>query len=343
MEILEIGLLAIKKEVTYGTDPVPTPALNCIPTVRDQVSFSVNSTAVDRKLLDGTLDMVPGFNTKPNATIKFRYELRGNLRNGGTQLDITNGTTAQALEIDCVLQAANLVPSYTAAATPGTEGSVAGSRDGFVTYKPGIFSTQGPSVTCYFWTALKLHSLTGGKVNIDAITWEAGKMVYIDFTVTGFYNPITDVTFPTTAVFAVAKPPLFVSSTTSIGSYTTSVFSQLKVELGNDVKLRSSAIDANNVAGFVIGAMAPKGTFDPESVAEATNPFWADWVASNTKTITCATGSTSGNKFTGTFIGEYKSVNYGARDSVRIMQAAFNIVKSDLSGAIGTQFQLKFN
>lgn len=343
MEITEIGLLAIKKEITYGTDPVPTAAANTIPVVRDQITYSVQSTAVERKMLDGTLDSIAGFNAMPNATIKFRYELRGNRIDGANNLDITNGTSTQAIEIDPILQACNLIPTYTAAATPGVQGASPGSRDGYVTYLPAIQSTQGPSVTCYFWTQLKLHKLVGGKANIDKITWEAGKMVYIDFTVTGKYSAITDATFPTTAVFQIAKPPLFVSSSTSIGSYSGSVFSQLAVELGNTITMRKSGIDADNIAGFVISSIAPKGTIDPESVAEATNPFWADWKASNTKTITVGCGTQTGNQFTGTFVGEYKTVNYGARDNLRIYQAQFNIVKADLTGASGSQFQLKFN
>lgn len=343
MEITEIGLLAIKTEATYGTDPVPTAAINTIPVVRDQVTYEVGSTSVDRKLLDGTLDSIVGFNTLPNVTLKFKYELRGNYIDGGNNLDITNGTSTQAIEIDCLLQAANLAPTYTPAGTPGVQGSSPGTRNGFVVYQPAVYSTQGPSVSCYFWTALKLHKLIGGKVNVEAITWEAGKIVYIDFTVTGKYVAVTDATFPTTAVFQAVKPPLFTSSTTSIGGFSGSVFSQLKVNLGNDVKMRKSSIDTDAIAGFVIAAMMPKGTIDPESVAEGTNPFWANWRASTVQTLTCATGSQAGNQFTATFSTEFKSVNYGNRDSVRIYQAQFNIVKASLSAATGSQFQLKFN
>jgi hypothetical protein len=341
MEITEIGLLAVKKEVTYGTDPVPTAASNALPVVRDQLTYTVASTAIDRKLLDGTLDMVVGFNAQPNVTLKFRYELRGNRIDGANNLDITNGATTQAIEIDALLQAANLNPTYTAAVTPGVQGVSAGSRDGFVVYQPSIYSTQGPSVTCYFWTALKLHKLIGGKVNIDKITWAAGNIVFVDFSVTGKYSAVADATFPTTAAFIATKPPLFDNSTTTVGAYA-AVFSQLTVELGNTISMRKSGVDVDSIAGFVIASMLPKGTIDPESVAEGTNPFWADWKSSQTRTITTTTGTATGNKFTGAFIGEYKTVTYGNRDNLRIHQAQFNIVKADLTGATGSQFQLKF-
>ncbi|EEF62100.1 phage tail tube protein [Pedosphaera parvula] len=340
MEITSLGLLTIKAESTYGTDAVPTLAANLIPPIGDSVSWNVQSTPVDRKLMDGTLDNLVGFNTMPNVNLKFRYELRGN-RTDGTTADISSGNSAHAIEIDSLLQAANLNPTYTAESTTG-------SRNGYVVYQPKVYSGVGPSVTCYWYTALKLHKLVGGKVNVEKITWEAGKIVTLDISITGKYVAPIDNNFPTSGTtFLATKPPLFDTASVSIGSYNGAVLSQLTVDLGNKVKLRKSAIDADSIAGFVISGMDPKGTLDPESVAEATNPFWADWRNSNVKTITVTTGgttaATSGNQFTGTFVSEYKGLPYGARDDVRILQVAFNIVKADLTGAAGSQFQLKFS
>jgi hypothetical protein len=335
MEITSLGLLTVKAESSYGTDAAPTTGANIVPTIGDSISWNVQSTAVDRKLMDGTLDKIAGFNAMPNVALKFKYELRGN-RTDGSAADVSSGSSGHAVEIDALLQAAHLNPTYTAE-------SSGGARDGFVVYQPKVFATVGPSVTCYWYTALKLHKLVGGKVNVEKITWEAGKMVGVDFSVTGKYVAPADNAFPTGGtVFVATKPPLFDAATVSIGSYSGAVLSQLTVDLGNRVKLRKSAVDTDSIAGFVISGMDPKGTLDPESVAEATNPFWADWKTSTTRTITVTTGTQSGNKFTGTFTGEYKGVPYGARDEVRIHQAAFNIVKGDLTGAAGSQFQLKF-
>jgi hypothetical protein len=340
MEITSLGLLTIKAESTYGTDAVPSLGSNLIPTVGDSVSWNVQSTPVERKLMDGTLDNLAGFNTLPNVNLKFRYELRGN-RTDGTAADISSGSNAHPIEIDALLQAANLNPTYTAETTSG-------ARNGYVVYQPKVYTGVGPSVTCYWYTAQKLHKLVGGKVNLEKITWEAGKIVTLDISVTGkFVTPIDNI-FPTSGTsFLATKPPLFDTAAVSIGSYTGAVLSQITVDLGNKVKLRKSAIDADSIAGFVISGMEPKGTLDPETVSEATNPFWADWRNSNVKTITVTTGgttaATSGNQFTGTFIAEYKGIPYGARDDVRIHQVAFNIVKADLTGAPGSQFQLKFS
>jgi hypothetical protein len=335
MEITELGLLAVKTESSYGTDAVPTVGANLIPTVGDSISYAVLSTPITRRLTDGSLDRVPGFNAMPNVALKFKYELRGN-RTDGAAADISSGSSAHAVEIDCLLQAANLNAAYTAE-SPG------GARNGLVVYQPQIVTSVGPSVTAYWYTALKLHKLVGGKVNLDKITWEAGRMAYIEFTVMGKYVAPADNAFPTTGLsFLATKPPLFDSAAIALGSYNGAVVNQVAVELGNNLKLRKSAIDTDSNAGFIINGFQPKGTMDPESVAEATNPFWADWKASNTKTLSITTGTQSGNKFTGTFVTELKSLNYGTRDNVRVYQAAFNIVKADLTGAPGSQFQLKF-
>jgi hypothetical protein len=341
MEITEIGLLTVKAETTYGTDPVPTIAANIIPVVRDQLTWSVNSTPIARKLLDGSIDMLPGFNTRPNITLKFQCELRGNRVDGANTLDITNGTAAQAIEINSLLLASNLAATYTAAVTPGVGGTSPGSRDGFVTYQPAVFTTQGPSVTCYWYTALKLHKLVGGKVTFDII-WEAGKMALINFTVTGKYVAPVDNAFSTVgATYLAAKPPLFDGATLTIGAYTP-ITDLLKIDLANKVDVRTDATSTDSIAGFVISSFLPKGTINPEAVTEAANPFWADWKASVIRTITCVTGTLGGNKFQGAFVCEYKGVPYGARNGVRIHQVAFDIVKSDLTQTLGSQFQLKF-
>jgi hypothetical protein len=336
MEITEIGLLTVKKEATYGTDPVPTMAANTLPVVRDQLTYEALSTPVERKLLDGSLDTLNGFNSLPNVKLKFRCEVRGN-RTDGVAADISSGSGSHAIEIDPLLQAANLIPAYTA------ETSL--HRDGYVTYTPAVQTGAGPSVTCYWYTQLKLHKLVGGKVNIAAITWEAGKPVYIDFEVMGKYVAVTDNTFnPASAVFLAVKPPVFAGTNVSLGAYSTAVLNQIKVELGNKIVLRKSGVDTDGVAGFLITGFAPKGTLDPETVTEATNSFWADWYSATTRNLQIGTlGSVAGNQFFAAFNLQYKKLDYAARDAVRTQNINFDIVKTSLTDTSGSQFSLKFS
>jgi hypothetical protein len=346
MEIQEIALLLVKAETTYGTDPVPTNALNIVPTVRDTVSWNIQSTPITRKLLDGSFDAVPGFNAMPNVELKFKYELRGNRIDGANNLDITNGTATQKLEMDALLQACNLTPTYVAAVTPGVQGTSPGSRDGFVTYQPFVPVGVGPSVTCYWQTQLKLHKLTGGKVTA-VFTFEAGKITEMEFTVRGMYVAIIDNAISLTgAAFLKTKPPIWDTSLITYNNLQTPPIAKVVVDLGNRIELRQDLNSAFNVAGFVIAGFTPKGSFDPEVITEATLPFWSNWQTSLPQPLkVISPGGTiapTGNQFVMTLNIEAKKHAIAARAGVRNLNLDFDIVKSDLTQAIGSQFLLKF-
>lgn len=353
LELIEYGLLLVKAESTYNTDPTPTNASNAIPVEGRSVDFQVESDDVDRMILDGTADKLRGYNVLPRASVRFRYAIRGNLRNGGTQLDISNGTSTQAIEIHPLLAAANLSATYTAAGTPGSEGSSAGSRDGYVTYVPVGFSTEGPSVTVYWDTHLKRHKITGGKVDL-AFVFEAGRMAYIDFTIRGNYVAITDNTLSTASLaWSDTRPPLWVSNagqtvTTSPLTVTGSVgavnpvASAFNFAVGNNLVFRPSAVDTAGVKGYVIAGYNATGSFNPESVAEATNAIWADWRSSLVVPVVAHIGSAKGNYCTLTVNAEYKSVNYADADRRRIHNVNFRAVKNTIGAAEGNPFSLKF-
>ncbi len=336
MEITEIGLLAIKAESAYGTDPVPTVASNLIPTVRDSLTYTVQSSAIERKPLDGTTDSLPGFNAMPNVELKFRYELRGN-RTDGAAPDISAGAVAYKLEIDPILQAANLTPVY-------APESIALARDGKVRYLLSYPTDSGPSVTAYWWTALKLHKLIGGKVDL-AFIWVAGEMIILEVTIRGKYVVPVDTTFPTTGLgFVATKPSIFELGQVSIGGYTAAVFKTCSINLGNQIAHRPNALDATGIQGFVITGRQSKGSIDPESVAEATKSFWADWRASTVYNLILQSvqtqGTYSGNRFTMDMRVEPKSINYATRDGLRTHDLQFNLVKTALGGT--TPLELSF-
>jgi Phage tail tube protein len=323
MEITEIGLLAIRQESTYGVDASPG-ATNVIPTVGDSLTYEVQSTATDRKAMDGTHDRIAGFNTMAHVVLKFRYELRGN----GL---IQNGSPANPVEIDPLLQAAHLIPSYNAEPVPG-------SGYGSVDYFPAIFTDSGPSLTCYWWSGLKLHKLLGGKVDFK-LTVEVGKVYIMEFTVTGKYLAVADASLPTGVTFNSQKPPLADGSTALIGDFT-GIFSKFELELGNRISLRKSMTSPDGIAGFVITGSTPKGRIDPETVASTTHPFWTDWKKSTLFNILLIGGSHNGNQFVIECDWlEWKSVNYATRDEVRIHQGEFNIVQ----GGDVSPFHLSFN
>jgi Phage tail tube protein len=312
MEITEIGLLAIKQETNYGVDAAPGAA-NVIPVVGDSLTYEVQSTAADRKAMDGTHDRIAGFNTMLQVTLKFRYEMRGNGM-------IQNGDPANPVEIDALLQAANLSPAYSAE-------SEAESGDGFVAYTPAIYTDNGPGVTCYWWSGLKLHKLTGGKVDLK-LTAEVGQMFILEFTVMGKYSSVADATMPAGVSFNGTKPPLVNGSIFNLAGFIATI-SKFEFELGNQIKPRKSAASPDGIGGFVITGSKPRGRLDPESVSVAAQPYWTKWKSSTLIPIILSSVFQSGNNFQLVLnSAELKSVNYAARDEMRIHQAEFNLVKS---------------
>lgn len=337
MESNEIGLLAIKAESSYGVDPVPTVAANLIPIAKGSLQYRLLSDPTERMPLDGKILPLAGFNTLPSVELSFDYELRGN-RTDGIAADISSGSIANKVEIDPLLLAANLAAAYTAQSGPG--------RNGNVLYTPALFTTVGPSVTAYFWSALKLHKLLGGKVNVSFI-WEAGKMAIARFTVRGKYVAVADTAFSVAGqTWVNTKPPVFEGGLCTFGAYAGVVMSRAEFNLNNTIVRREGPVQSDAVEGFLITGTKPTGSFDPESVAEATHPFWADWRAANVKALTLempSSAGASGNQLQISALAEPKDINYADRNGIRIHQASFNIVRRTLSELDSVPFGLRFS
>lgn len=196
MQRTNFGLLLAKIESAYGTDPLPTGGLNVIAITRAGVTFAPNFEHLTRQILDGTLSKVSGQNAMPSTKLSFRVELRGNRTTGGTDTDISDGTSTYKIEIDALLQACDLAATYTA------EGS-SGARDGYVTYKPTVPTTEGASVTFYYYTGETLHIITGAKGTVKGVM-EAGKYAYLDFEFSGIYNDVRDAAIPAAGNYLTA-------------------------------------------------------------------------------------------------------------------------------------------
>lgn len=327
------GLLLAKAETSYGADPTPTQAANTIGVKDAEVEFQLNTERIQRKILDGSDENVNGWNAMPTVDLKFAVEARGNYTTGGTDTDISSGASAQAVEIDCLLQACDLVPTYTAE----TEN---GSRNGYVTYRPAFPDDEGESVTVWFYSAGRVHKIVGCKGTLK-ITWEAGKVGVFSFELKGKLASITDAAIPGSITFLQTKPPLCSSGTATVGSWTP-VFRKLDFDLGNNVARREDIHASDGVKGFLIAERKPKLSIDPESVVEATHPIWGDLTASTSRTITAAIGTTAGNRMQLAFIGESIAAPYADVNGVRGHNLEYEATRALLSDAAGNLVALKF-
>lgn len=322
-----IGALLGKIESTYGTDPTPTGGSDAIPCVRGQVTLTYESDPIERMILDGGYSRLIGDNSLPRAKIAFTCELLGN---GSIQNGSTVHTTFSKLLKACDL---------TETATAETSG---GAGDGNITYKPGIGSDAGSSVTFYFHSELKKHILTGCKGTVK-FRLEAGKFAYADFEFSGLYNVVVDASFPSLTFALTNSPPVFVSaSTCTWGSYTP-ILSKIDYDLGNQIGMRQDPTQATGLKGFVITDRKISGSFDPEAVAEATQPWFADWRTPTLRTFTVVLGGTAGSRFTFTTTCMIRNVNYADRNQVRIHNVAFDVVKTNVGTTNGAEFALKMH
>lgn len=332
MERTNFGMLLAKLESTYGTDPTPTAASNLIAVTRQGVTFGPKFDHLTRMILDGTLSKVSGLNAMPEVDFSFRVEIRGN-RTDGTTADVSKGSSANKVEIDCLLQACDLTPTYTAE-------TGLGNRDGYVTYAPTVPTDEGKSVTFYFYSGLKLHKITGAKGTVKG-SLEAGKFGFLDFSFKGIYNTVTDASIPGSPTWLDTKPPVFINSGSTVDSYSP-VFQKLDFDLGNSIVRRDDGNATTGVRGFLITARDSKCSIDPESVAEATNPVWGDLENATARTITGKIGTQTGNKFQAAFQGVSQAVAYGDRSNIRTTQIDYSIERAAISTAVGGEFQLKF-
>jgi hypothetical protein len=209
-----------------------------------------------------------------------------------------------------------------------------------VIYKPTLPSTNGSSVTFYWYTAGKLHMVTGAKGNVKG-TFEAGKIAHFDWEFQGRLVAPTDASIPGSLTFLSTLPPLFSSATSVIGSYSP-VFRKLEFDLGNQIVRRDDANSVDGIQGFIIPDRAPSCTIDPESGTEATHPIWGDLSASTSRTISATLGSLGGNKCMATFIGESVSAPYGEANGIRTNTIKYDMTRALLSDTAGQLFQLKF-
>lgn len=425
MELKKVGLLLAKIESTYGTDPTPSSGANVIAVTRNEIEVSPIGEAIDRDMLDAGFGRVIGITSMPRFNLKFRTELRGNRTTGATDTDVSSGASAQAVEIDCLLRACNLQPTYTAESSDG-------ARDGYAVYQPTIPSDVGDSVTFWVYTQAKLYKIVGAKGNIANIGLTADKLPFIDWEFQGMLGSISDSSIPASPTFLDCKPPKFslpalpgaapnwsgqsVTASSSSGllftlnshglfngdrvkfggsvvptgitagtwyyvvnrtantfkvaatlggsaiaytdagtsvtvtsapiilfdEWTGPVFSAINFKLGNTVAMRDDGNSLNGIKGFLITDRDSQADFNPESVAEATHPLWADWQSAAAKPLRVNVGNQSGNRICIEAKTRIVSMTYADANGRRIQNVSLALRNETLGETPGSEFKLLF-
>jgi hypothetical protein len=124
--------------------------------------------------------------------------------------------------------------------------------------------------------------------------------------------------------------------------WTSSIFSKADVKLGNSIVMRDSGNHAYGVQGFINTDRASSASMDPESVAEATHPIWADHISQRNKPLTIQMGTLSGNRVALDLKTAIQKVTYGDSNGRRIQSVALNVGQDQLGATAGSEFALSF-
>jgi hypothetical protein len=162
-----------------------------------------------------------------------------------------------------------------------------------VVYAPENHDTSMKSVTIWLYKDGLLFKAVGcmGNASLDL---QAGQYPVLTFQMSGKFSSVADAAL-VTGTYDTTDPVQVASVGLSFGAWNDAVCRNFGMETGNQVADR---LDVNSSDGFhssFIGARNPRWSARIEAVLEATNDFFADWLANTTMALDLAIGAAAGN------------------------------------------------
>ncbi len=296
-------VILVKRETTYGTDPAMAPSTDGVLVYSVDVDFK--GEKLERPVLRDSLSPMPHVIGMKECTLKFKAELKG----AGTT------TSVGAWELDDLLSGVGFDTGvYTGTSTVYT----LQSQESLMQSLSFIVNIDG-----------NMHKILGSRGNVK-FNLEAGKYGECDFEFQGLYNPIGTGTLYDLSGISNVKPPIVYNSAFVIGAFSP-VTGKAEIDLGNTIAKRDSLNATYGVAGFRITDRGGSMSFDADAVAESSNPFWANWEASNVQAMSVQIGSNPTNiiKMSG-FIA-MESVKYGDDKGIRKYDCKAGLCSSDVN------------
>ena len=174
-----------------------------------------------------------------------------------------------------------------------------------------------------------------------------GDRVLMNFTFTGRMSNYTAAgaanDAPQTGVTTI--PPAFVGvslgiqdssyASNSVADYTSSIFSTMNINLGNEITVRESSSAASGYDVAYITGRSPSATFNPDAVLEATFPFWDQFLAGDVTRAKLTVGATAGNKFMMKMPAmQFTGIADGNRDEVYVYDSTTTLTGGDYGSSI---------
>jgi len=292
------GIL-VKIETTIGTDPTPD-ATNDSVMVQDIGWSFAGARMLDRSAVKSTLGQLKPVYAGTLMEVSFKCELKG------------SGAAGTAPETGPLLRAC------------GCGQTIVGATS--VTYA-GV-STAHEYVTIYVYEDGSMYELNGCQGDVE-ISYEAGGIPMLSFTMTGHLTGPTDVSLVTFA-FDSTVPAPFIGATFVTGSYA-SVIESLNFGLGNKLVTPADPNQSDGYGQIAIVDREYTGSFDPQATLVASDDPINDWKTGTSKAIgTGVIGSTAGNRTALTIpTAFYTEVGPGDRDGIRTLDLSFMAAGDD--------------
>jgi len=179
-----------------------------------------------------------------------------------------------------------LVSASNFASTDDIEGTTSGATavasatppvaSGFA-YMPDS-SDDIPSFTCGVNHDGVLHRLYGCRGTATIEVDGAGRLGYLNFTLSGAADEPVDQALWTGVTLPTVDPESFLSADLAVDG-TNLCVSRMSLDIGNTVSPRSCSNDANGILSYRITARAPSLSIDPEALLEADFDFFAKYNA----------------------------------------------------------------
>lgn len=193
------------------------------------------------------------------------------------------------------------------------------------------------SITLYAYFGGKLYKSVG-VVGTFEVVLEAGEPGLINWDLYGLYKIPTDASAVAGDAYESVMPPTVESSKFKIGTYA-GIVQAVNIAMNNEVVQRLNVNASWGVEGYIIANRGVTGSLNPEEVTEATNDFWADWQAGNSKALEITVGRTSGNKCKIECpVVQYDSVGQADRDGIRVYEAPISCHMSNGNDEVKLSF-----
>ena len=198
-----------------------------------------------------------------------------------------------------------------------------------VEYEPTSTFGANSSCTIYYWQDGVRYRLTGCRGNVQ-FKGTVGEVMILTFTMVGrkTSGDPTDVSLPTPTLDSTTPPVFMAANFLSLDAYNPA-FTELTLDMGNEVTPGANANSANGYGEIRIGARDVRGTIDPEMTLVATQDWLGDWEDGVTQNLSATLGTAGGNRITISVPRcRYIEPAFDDRDGIRVITMGFKAEES---------------